>query len=121
MRTLYSPRPIQPYPFQPDLIWCDGTFKSFAPFKVQSGRHFYLRFSSSSSLSKHEGDGKFLPSPNFYTFKDPWYSIPRNRFLITCRFSLKPWSKITPQQCPLNVILYPSSSRALLSLQYGRR
>ncbi len=24
---LYSPRPVQPYHFQPNLIWCDGTFK----------------------------------------------------------------------------------------------
>ncbi len=26
MWTLYPPRPIQPYHFQPNLIWCDGTF-----------------------------------------------------------------------------------------------
>jgi hypothetical protein len=26
-RSLYSSRPTQPYHFQADLIWCDGTFK----------------------------------------------------------------------------------------------
>jgi hypothetical protein len=28
-RSLYSSRPIQPYHFKLNLIWCDGTFKFF--------------------------------------------------------------------------------------------
>jgi hypothetical protein len=27
LQTFYPPRPIQPYHFQPNLIWRDGTFK----------------------------------------------------------------------------------------------
>ncbi len=61
----------------------------------------------------------FLHEKNFGFFISAG-SIPRNRLLITCRLSLLSWSNKTPavsSKCRL----YPSSLRALLTLQYKRR
>ncbi len=35
------PRPIQPYDFQADLIWCDGTFKIHLLFRIRMDPYWF--------------------------------------------------------------------------------
>ena len=56
--SLYSLRPNQPYNFQADLIWCDGTFKVIFMNRVI---RLHPKGSLDSDAGKHVQDKSYFP------------------------------------------------------------
>jgi hypothetical protein len=84
---LYSLRPIQPYSFQADLIWCDGTFKK---------KHFHRQLPFRPSL-------QYKLTLTGFTLFSIWTDCLREQAAVwPCIFTLlwkdNLWSGLCPQK-----------------------